>query len=479
MTKENIREQLLQLFSHEPTMDQAKAIDHISAFHNSLKPNPLYILKGYAGTGKTTLVSAYVQVLKQQKRPFVLLAPTGRAAKVLSYYTGFQAHTIHRYIYQIFTAPDGHYRLTLVKNRLKNAVFLVDEASMINDGVQPDDALFSTRNLLEDLLTFVFEEKYNKLILIGDTAQLPPVGLSISPALDIEYVNSLKPLSAYAFEMKEVMRQSFDSGVLATATQLRNKISQNKTIPPFFDQQLFKKDIYRIEDGYELEELLQNTFSASDLNKGIVVCRTNKRANMFNQQVRNRILQRESRIEGGDVMMVVRNNYYWLEEQSKAGFIANGDMISIVRLIKLEEKFGFAFADAEIELLDFPDEKEYSVKLLLDTIESPNAGLPEPERQRLWKEMEQEYGHIPHRRKRNDAIQKDPYFNALHIKFAYAMTCHKTQGGQWPEVIVDQGYVNDKILNIEYLRWLYTAITRSTDKIYLVNFNPDFFETEV
>jgi len=196
---------------------------------------------------------------------------------------------------------------------------------------------------------------------------------------------------------------------------------------------------------------------------------------MFNQQIRNRILQRESRIEGGDVMMVVRNNYYWLEEQSKAGFIANGDMIQIIRLIQLEEKFGFVFADAEIELLDFPDEKEYSVKLLLDTIDSETAGLPEPERQRLWKEMEQEYEHIPQRRKRNDAIQKDPYFNALHIKFAYAMTCHKTQGGQWPEVIIDQGYVNDKILNIEYLRWLYTAITRSTDKLYLVNFNPDFF----
>lgn len=475
MTREEIKELIEKQFAYQPTTDQESAINHLSAFHTSNKINPLYILKGYAGTGKTSLVSAYINVAKTLNNSFALLAPTGRAAKVLSHYTGFQAHTIHRYIYQIFTSPDGNYRLTLVKNRLKNAIFLVDEASMINDGIQAEDALFSTRNLLEDLLQFVFEGENNKLILVGDTAQLPPVGLDISPALNLKYVKSIRNVSAFAFEMKEVMRQSYDSGVLATATILREKIHGQKASPPFFSEKTFKQDIIRIETGYDLEELLQNTFSHDDVNKGIVVCRTNKRANMFNQQIRNRILQRESRIEGGDVMMVVRNNYYWLEEQSKAGFIANGDMIQIIRLIQLEEKFGFVFADAEIELLDFPDEKEYSVKLLLDTIDSETAGLPEPERQRLWKEMEQEYGHIPQRRKRNDAIQKDPYFNALHIKFAYAMTCHKTQGGQWPEVIVDQGYVNDKILNIEYLRWLYTAITRSTDKLYLVNFNPDFF----
>ncbi len=475
MTREDIRELISQEFEHQPTFDQEKAIDHLSALHVSTKINPVYILKGYAGTGKTTLVSAYINVLKKQNSSFALLAPTGRAAKVLSYYTGFKAHTIHRYIYQIFTTPDGHYRLTLVKNRLQNAVFLVDEASMINDGIQAEDALFSMRNLLEDLLTFVFEGKNNKLILVGDTAQLPPVGLSISPALDLKYLSSLKTLSAYTFEMKEVMRQSFDSGVLATATLLRNKISEDSDNPPFFSEKLFKTDIQKIDNGYDLEELLQNTFSSDELSKGIVVCRSNKRANLFNQQIRNRILQREGRIEGGDMIMVVRNNYYWLEEDSKAGFIANGDMIRVTRVIGTEEKFGFEFADAEIELLDFPDEKEYSVKLLLNTIDAESAGLPEPERQRLWKEMEQEYQHINQRRKRNDAIQKDPFFNALHIKFAYAMTCHKTQGGQWPEVIVDQGYVNDKILNIEYLRWLYTAITRSTDKLYLVNFNPDFF----
>lgn len=474
-TRDEIKKLIAGQFPFLPTADQEKAISHLSAFHLSKKPNPLYILKGYAGTGKTSLVSAYINVVRMLKLNFVLLAPTGRAAKVLSHYTGFQAHTIHRSIYQIFTAPDGHYRLTLVKNRLKNTIFLVDEASMVNDGVQPDDALFSIRNLLEDLLSFVFEGKNNRLILVGDTAQLPPVGLDISPALDLKYLKTIKTISAYAFEMTTVMRQSYDSGVLATATTLREKIPGGDTSPPFFSESIFKQDIVRIDNGYELEELLQGTFSHDDLSKGIVVCRSNKRANMFNRQIRNRILQRESRIEGGDIMMVVRNNYYWLEDDSKAGFIANGDMIRITRLVGIEEKFGFLFADAEIELLDFPEEKEYAVKLLLDTIDSETAGLPEPERQRLWKEMEEEYQHITQRRKRNEAIQKDPFFNALHIKFAYAMTCHKTQGGQWPEVIVDQGYVNDKMLNTEYLRWLYTAFTRSTDKLYLVNFNPEFF----
>lgn len=478
MKKEDIRSLIIKEFDHQPTSDQEKAIHHLSAFHISTKQNPVYMLKGYAGTGKTTLVSAYINVVRKLSQPFALLAPTGRAAKVLSYYTGFKAHTIHRYIYQIFTTPSGNYSLTLVKNNLQNAIFLVDEASMINDGVQPEDVLFSKRNLLEDLLTYVFEGKNNKLIFVGDTAQLPPVGLSISPALDIAYISSLKNLSAYAFEMKEVMRQSFDSGVLASASLLRKKIQAEEFSPPLFIEALFKTDIQRIDNGSDLEELLQNTFSSDDLGKGIVVCRSNKRANLFNKQIRNRILQHEARIEGGDMMMVVRNNYYWLDENSKAGFVANGDMIRIIRVIGIEEKLGFEFAEAEIELLDFPDEKEYTVKLLLDTIDSESAGLPEPERHRLWKEMEQEYQHINQRRKRNDAIQKDPYFNALHIKYAYAMTCHKTQGGQWPEVIVDQGYVNEQMLNIDYLRWLYTALTRSTDKLYLVNFNPDFFTNQ-
>jgi len=474
MNRDDIKVLILEQFAFQPTADQKKVIDHLSAFHISLKPKPVYILKGYAGTGKTSLVGAYINVIRKLNNKFVLLAPTGRAAKVLSYYTNFQAHTIHRFIYQIFTSGDGRYRLTLTENKLKNAVFLIDEASMINDGVQPEDALFSRRNLLEDLLSYVFQGENNKLIMVGDTAQLPPVGLDISPALIPEYLNSIVDTAAFAFEMKEVMRQSYDSGVLATATLLRERISEQLTAPPFFSSLNFKNDIIRIDSGYDLEELLQNLFSANETGKGIIVCRTNKRANLFNSEVRNRILQRENRLEGGDILMIVKNNYFWLDESSRAGFIANGDMVRIVRISKIEDLYGFTFADAEIELLDYPEEKEYAVKLLLDTIDSPGPGLPEPERNRLFKEVEQDYQHIRQKRERNEAIQLNPYFNALHIKFAYAMTCHKTQGGQWSQVVVDQGYVNEKMLNVEYLRWLYTAITRSTDKIYLVNFKPEF-----
>ncbi len=478
MEKAPVKALIQKQLGFQPTADQQTALSHLDAFESSRKKNPLYILKGYAGTGKTSLVGAYVKVLKNIGKPFVLLAPTGRAAKVLSQYTGFKAHTIHRFIYRIFTAPSGSHRFILAKNILNNAVFIVDEASMINDNTQAGDALFSMRNLLEDLLEFVFSGENNKLIFSGDTAQLPPVGLSISPALNLEYIKSIIHIAGYAFEMKEVMRQSLDSGILSTATALREKIGHKEIALPIFDTALFKSDIIRIENGYELEELLQENFSSDDLSNCIVVCRSNKRANLFNRQIRERILQRENRIEGGDLLMVVKNNYFWLDDTSKAGFVANGDLIRIIRLKKIEEKHGFTFARADIELLDYPDEKEYEVILLLDTIYAEGPGLNDADRKRLFDSVEQEYGHITQRRKRLDEMAKDPYYNALHVKFAYAMTCHKTQGGQWPNVIVDQGYLTDEMINTEYLRWLYTAITRSTEKVFLVNFRPDLFEEE-
>ncbi len=476
MEKRPVKTLIRQELGFQPTADQQRALSHLEAFENSGKKNPLYILKGYAGTGKTSLVGAYVKVLKNMGKSFVLLAPTGRAAKVLSQYTGYKAHTIHRFIYRIFTAPNGSHRFILAKNILRNAVFIVDEASMINDSTQPGDALFSTRNLLEDLLDFVYSGEDNKLILSGDTAQLPPVGLNISPALNLGYIKSIINIAGFAFEMKEVMRQSLDSGILATATALRKKISSDEASLPLFDTRLFKSDIVRIENGYELEELLQENFSSDDLSKCIVVCRTNKRANLFNRQIRERILQRENRIEGGDLLMVVRNNYFWLDDNSRAGFLANGDLVRIIRLKKTEEKYGFTFADADIELLDYPGEKEYEVKLLLDTINAQGPGLTDADRKRLFNSVEQDYNHIPQRRKRMEEVGKNLYYNALHVKFAYAMTCHKTQGGQWPNVIVDQGYLNDEMINTEYLRWLYTAITRSTEKVFLVNFRRDMFE---
>jgi exodeoxyribonuclease-5 len=433
------------------------------------------LLKGYAGTGKTSLISVYVKYLVKNKRTFELMAPTGRAAKVLAHYTGFRANTIHRQIYQIITTGEGYTRLIPAQNPYENTVFLVDEASMISDNRQMDNELFSSRNLLEDLINYVFSQKENRLMLVGDTAQLPPVGLDISPALNIDYVKSAFHVTAFAFEMRDVKRQSLDSGVLSAATGLREKIAGGDDELPYFSPAGFKNDILRINNGSDLEELLNLTFQGRDFEKGIVVCRSNKRANLFNEQVRRRILQHDNEIEGGDYLMVVRNNYFWLEEDSKAGFIANGDLIRIVRIRKTEEMYGFQFADAEIELLDYPEEKEIEVKLLLNTLTAEGPSLSRTDYNDLFNRVEEDYADIPERRKRVDKIMKNPWFNALQVKFAYAMTCHKTQGGQWPLVIVDQGYLTDEMMGVEYQRWLYTAITRSTDKVFLVNFKGDFF----
>jgi len=476
MTNDAVYKQILKYFSHQPTGDQNTAIKHLSTFDQSKKKNPVYILKGFAGTGKTSLMSAYVSMLSDNKKKFVLLAPTGRAAKVLSKYTGSKAHTIHRYIYHITTTSEGYYKILLSHNRLKDAVFIIDEASMISDNSKQTGELFGNRNLLEDLISYVFSRDNNKMILVGDTAQLPPVGLNISPALNINYIKSAFNVIAFEYEMKEVMRQAIDSGVLTSATNLRKKISDNKPVSILFSKSDFKSDTHVIEDGSSFEELLQESFTNQNIENGIIVCRTNKRANLFNRQIRNSILFRESEIEGGDVLMVVKNDYYWLDKDSKAGFIANGDILEVIRIIKTEELYGFKFADADIRLVDYPEEKEINVKLLLSTINSEGPGLSNTDRNTLFKNIEEDYMDIPERRKRISEIMINPWYNALHIKFAYAMTCHKTQGGQWPQVFVDQGYLTDDMLNKEYLRWLYTAVTRSTSKLYLVNFNKEFFE---
>ena len=474
MTDNPVYEQILQHFPHQPTGDQIKAISHLSAFNRSTKKNPVYLLKGFAGTGKTSLVSAFVQMLAANNKQFVLLAPTGRAAKVLSKYTGKKAHTIHRYIYHITTSAEGYYKVQLAHNRSKNTVFIIDEASMISDN-RNEGELFGSRNLFEDLISYVFSNEQNKMILVGDTAQLPPVGLDISPALDVEYIKSSFNVMAYEFEMREVMRQELNSGILTTATNLRKMIRDDHSVSQLFSRHDFKSDIQEIDDGRTFEELLHETFDSLDPERGIIVCRTNKRANLFNKQVRDNILYRESEIEGGDVLMVVRNNYYWLDKDAKAGFIANGDIVKVRRILKTEKMYGFQFADADIQLLDYPEEKEISVKLLLSTIYSDGPGLSDADRNTLFKNIEEDYREIADRNKRIAEVMKNPWYNALHIKFAYAMTCHKTQGGQWPRVFVDQGYLTEEMINTEYLRWLYTAITRSTKKLYLVNFNSSFF----
>ncbi|PLX01455.1 MAG: ATP-dependent endonuclease [Marinilabiliales bacterium] len=462
-------------FKFVPTSDQKSAINHISRFNCSLKTNPLYILKGYAGTGKTSILGAYVKTLDNNKIKTVLLAPTGRAAKVLSSYTLKPAHTIHRYIYFIVTGKNGYPIVQLQKNKLKNTVFIVDEASMISDSGSNDEGGFGGHSLLDDLVEYVFSNQGNKLILVGDTAQLPPVGLNLSPALDINYLKSAYNITAHSFEMKEVMRQSLDSGILNSATTLRIKLTNTDASLPLLDKSGFKNDVKIIDSAYEFEEILQDNFNDAVQNNSVLICRTNKRANIFNEQIRKAILLREEEIEAGDRLMIVKNNYFWLDENSKAGFIANGEMIDIIRINKLEDVYGFRFAEAEIRLIDYPDEKEITVKLLLDTIMAEGPGLSLDQRNSLFEAVLEDYSDAPTRGQAVAQVMINPFFNALHIKFAYAMTCHKTQGGQWPTVIIDQGWLSDEMLNTEFLRWLYTAFTRATENLFLINFKEDMF----
>ncbi len=476
MTLEQAIKGIRSHFGYPPTGDQQKAMQHLAAFGISTKSNPMYLLKGYAGTGKTSLISAFVNLLHETGRKFVLMAPTGRAAKVLAQYTGFASFTIHRRIYRSDTDKDGRRKLTLSQNKMSDTVFIVDEASMISDYSLDKNMMESAGSLLDDLMQYVFAQSGNKLLLVGDTAQLPPVGLNISPALDVDYLRGAFNLTAFSFEMREVMRQALDSGILKSATFLRHKIEEDVATPPFFMHHNFEHDVRIIEDGYMLEDLMQTAFSGSDDTGSIVVTRSNKSANLYNQQIRSRIQLRESVLEAGDKIMVVKNNYFWLSAYSKAGFIANGDLAQIVRINNMEELYGFKFAEAEIRLPDYPEEKELTVKLLLDTLDAPGPDISGEEQRRLFDEVERDYMAIPQRRKRLAAVKRDPYFNALRVKYAYAITCHKTQGGQWPVVFIDQGYVNEEQVDREYMRWLYTAFTRATQTVYLMNFKSEFFD---
>jgi len=473
MDSRNLKINITKQFGHIPTNDQQLAIDHLTAFTMSIKTNPLYMLKGYAGTGKTSLMSAYVKALASHSIPFVLLAPTGRAAKVFSSYAGFSAHTIHRYIYIYITNADGHTNIVLAPNKLTNAVFIVDEASMISDQVPESGSIF-TRSILYDLFQYVYRNTGNKLILIGDTAQLPPVGLDISPALNLKWLQTTYTITGYQHLMREVMRQSTDSGILNSATLLRNKVEQENMDIPFFQIPNNATDVIMLKNGLEMEEELNNAFGGGGKEESVVICKSNKRANLFNQQIRNRMFMREFELEGGDLLMVVKNNYFWLGAQSQSGFIANGDMIEVLRVVKTEERFGLKFADAEIRMVDYPDEKPLQVKLLLDVLMTDGPDIPRAEMDKVFHALEEEYGDLPSRRARLDKIRVDPWYNALHVKFGYALTCHKTQGGQWEKVFVDQGYLPEDQINTSFLRWLYTAVTRATSQLFLVGFNPLF-----
>jgi len=463
---------LLNTFPHSPTTGQQRLLGKLVNFVFRPDQKSMFVLKGYAGTGKTTVISSLVKALQQTTKRSVLLAPTGRAAKVLSSYSGRHASTIHRKIYLITTAPGGMVRLALTKNMHRNTFFLVDEASMIPDQNAEFNSFFSGHNLLDDLIQYVYSGVNNRLILIGDTAQLPPVGLELSPALDLQYLKSSYHYSIYYDELNDVVRQSLDSGVLANATEIRNSLD-NTTIEELIKLDGFD-DIQSI-NGEMLEEYLNDAFPSNSFNNSVIVTRTNKRANVFNQEVRNRILFRENEIATGDLLMVVRNNYFWLEDTSAPGFLANGDIIEIQKIIGYEEMYDLRFADVVVRMLDYPDEHDINIKIMLDTLQAEGPSLPQDQMNQLFESVMQDYDDLPSRRKRVESVKNNPHFNAVQVKFAYALTCHKTQGGQWENVFIDLGYLNEEHINRSFFRWLYTAFTRATKKLYLVNFPEKFF----
>ena len=489
---------LLNNFGFTPTEGQAKVLYHLSAFILTEKERPLYLLRGYAGTGKTTLVSTLVKTLPQIGMRYQLLAPTGRAAKVISNYTGKPASTLHRKLYRFQAVANGELRMTRDVNKHKNTIFIVDECSMISD---QGDGFSWSRSLLDDLIEYVFSGSCCKLLLIGDSAQLPPVGLDISPAMDFDILRNSFNLTLATYEMKEVMRQELDSGILHNATNIRNLMSpslQNTESPSFGFSQCLSlsqrplldinnfSDIIKI-DPMSFEELLWESFGDKrSNNEAVVICRSNKRANMFNQAIRSRVLQEEGELSAGDKLMIVKNNYYWSQQPTANGqqptangqitFLANGDMIEITRINKFEEMYGFHFADVDIQLMDYDDAPTLSVKILLETLHSDSPALTNEEAKRLYQAVEEDYMDIPRASDRRKAMKENPYFNALQVKYGYALTCHKTQGGQWNNVFVEAPYLPDETtLELSDLRWLYTAITRAKEKVYLVNFKDEWF----
>ena len=459
----------MEFFPYQPTEGQLALAEKLSVFFNDTDPKSVFVLKGYAGTGKTSFISALVRLLPGLGIKPVLLAPTGRAAKVFSGYSGRQAQTIHKRIYFQSRKRDGSIFLTLQSNLYKDAIFIVDEASMIAGAFQEGDSAFHSRNLLDDLLEYVSEGQHCRLFMIGDTAQLPPVGLTISPALDVKFLKTRYNLKLYIHELTEVMRQSQDSGILSNATRLRRMISEKNGQLPLLD--LRGQDDVLAIDSMDLEDRLISAYSRDNPGNAVVVCRSNKRANLYNQEIRKRILYRENELNAGDYLMVVKNNYFWLDPKSAPGFIANGDMVEVLRIQRTEEEYGFTFADVTIRMIDYPDDPTLDVKLLLNTLTSESPSLKEDEQHQLFQGVMEEYNEIPNRAGRFEKVRTNPYFNALQVKFAYALTCHKTQGGQWEQVFIDRIHLKQDQPDTETLRWFYTALTRATGKVCLVNFD--------
>jgi len=471
MLKDQLSSVIKNMCNKNPTKGQEELISNISDFIVSSGDKDIFLLKGYAGTGKTTTISAMVQALEELKIRTILLAPTGRAAKVLSMYTHQIAYTIHKQIYRQKSSKDGFGNFMLDKNMYSNTFFVIDEASMIaNQSI--DKSVFGTGQLLNDLLEYVYNGKHCKIILIGDTAQLPPVGNPVGPALDKSYFEGLR-YTVTEIELTEVVRQTENSGILYNATLIRNIIAAKSIEYPKFKLDGFS-DMQRL-GGADLIEELNSAYEKYGLNQTIVICRSNKRANLYNAGIRSQILWREEQLAVGDYLMIVKNNYFWLHDFEAVDFIANGDIAKVTRIFRYHDKYDYHFVDVSLEFIDY-ENIEIDARILLDTLTLETASLKSEDNKKMFYTILEDYAEIKPKEQQYLKVRSNKFFNALQVKYAYAVTCHKAQGGQWKAVFIDQGYFTDEMLNIDYLRWLYTALTRSTEKVYLVNFNDPFFE---
>ena len=463
---------LTKKFPFAPTVKQDIFFQQISEFIMNANNNEIYVLKGFAGTGKTTVISTIVNNLIEVKKKYVLLAPTGRAAKVIANYSQKPAFTIHKKIYFPKKSSGGGVNFILQQNKHTNTFFIVDEASMISD-VNSESKMYENGSLLDDLISYVYSGSNCKMILIGDTAQLPPVNLDLSPALNIESLSINYDKEIKHIELDEVMRQQEKSGILFNATELREVLKEDFITEFKFNIKGFK-DIIRLSDGYDIQDAINSAYSNYSIEDTAFIVRANKRANQYNQQIRMKILDKESDLSAGDFLMVVKNNYFWLKDSDEAGFIANGDIIEVLEIRNFKELYGFKFANVKIRMIDYPHQKPLDTVLLLNTIESESPSLTYEESNKLYQEVLKDY---EGETKFNQfiKIKANEYFNALQVKFSYAITCHKSQGGQWNTVFIEKPYLPDGISR-DYVRWLYTAMTRAKDKLYLIGFKDADFE---
>lgn len=458
---------LCDSFEHQPTEGQLAVLQDISDFlMNPNGANSVFVLKGFAGTGKTTIVSSVVKLLKKTSVKVVLLAPTGRAAKVISEYSKEKAYTIHKHIYYPNTKNNG-VSFSLKPNKSSHTLFIVDEASMISDRNS-----YEEQSVLEDLISFVYSGKNCKLILVGDTAQLPPVNMEISPALSEDFLTLEYHKSVQSKELTQVVRQKKKSGILRNATKIRQKLSRGDLSDFTFKLNPYK-DIIRLE-GADVLEALQDSYRDFGVEQTAFVVHSNKRATLYNKQIRKVVFDNEDALSVGDLLMVVKNNYFWLDPKSEAGFIANGDTIEVVEIIRFEEIYGFRFAEVKVQMIDYPNQPPFDTILLLDTIDSFSPSLTNEESNKLYQNVFESYKNESHFR-RYLKTKNDAFFNALQVKFSYAITCHKSQGGQWDIVFLEKPYLPTGI-SVNYLRWLYTAMTRAKKRLYLLNFPTSDFE---